>query len=134
MGFLPPFSTLYQTALSETLLFTGRVVATLARDNRRSGQSGKAVGTSQLASYYGITDERGLRPPSVFVSAKGVLTLLVPALREFARIEDPVSPSALPTASPMQRFFFGTLPDIYIPLHLFKAIGGPPLTIQWPIP
>ena len=87
-----------------------------------------AVCTSQLASAYGVTDEHGLRPPSVFVSVKGVLTMLIPALRDFARL------SSAAAASPLQKFYFGTLPDVYIPLVLFKAIGGPPLTMQWPVP
>ena len=129
LGFLPPFAALHGTALSESPLFAGRVVAHLARDAAgRAANSGKAVCTSQLASAYGVTDEHGLRPPSVFVSVKGVLTMLIPALRDFARL----SPAA--AASPLQKFYFGTLPDVYIPLVLFKAIGGPPLTMQWPVP
>ena len=45
--------------------------------------------------------------------------------------------AALPVggeASPMQRWYFNALPDVYIPLSLLKAIGGPPLTMQWPVP
>lgn len=127
-GLFPPFSELYHTALAETLLFAGRGVAYLARDRERSTYSGLAVVSSQLAQYYGYVDERGIRPPSALVSVKGILTALVPTLLDFAKLPQP--PADL---SAFQRFYFTVVPDFTLPLGLLKTIGGPPLTIQWPI-
>lgn len=130
---LPHFSELHGTLLAGTPLFEGRTLTHLARDTQRSRYTGKAVITSQLASMYGVLDERGVRTPSLWLSFKGVVCWLVPALREFARVT--VNNETNRTeATPMQRFFFNVLPDWHVPLTLMKIIGGPPLTMKLPDP
>ena len=47
---------------AETPLYTGRVVAALARDGQRSERSGQVFTTAELALHYDIRDERDLQP------------------------------------------------------------------------
>lgn len=86
-----------------------------------------AVLSAQLGRRYGLVDERGVCPPSA-LSVKYQLSLWLPPLQRFAVIPEDSE------ASPAQMFFFNVLPNVDLPVWLFKLIGGPPLTLQWPIP
>ena len=68
----------------ESPQFTGRVIAALAADPRVLRRSGRVNVVAELASTYGIVDERGLRPASLR-SLRFVLPLMVPALRKRSR-------------------------------------------------
>ena len=47
---------------SETPLYTGRVIARLATDEKRFEQNGQVLTTAELAAHYDIKDERGKQP------------------------------------------------------------------------
>jgi len=123
MGFLR-FDELYDTALAGSLLMEGRTLAAFARDKSRSSFSGFAVQSAQLASRYGLRDERQIRSPPL-LSLKFLLFMTRP-LRYFIEIEGNTSSSSL------QHFIFGTVPDFSIPQFIPKLIQGTPLTIKWP--
>lgn len=123
----PSFRLLHDTALATTTLFEGRCLAALARDKGRSRFCGLAVLSSQLGRTYGVLDERGLCPPGV-LSVKYQLCFWLPPLLRFA------GTAGAAVATPAQRFFFNVLPDLDVPVWLFKLLGGPPLTLQWPVP
>jgi len=128
-----PFKDLYYTALATTLLFEGRSLATFVRDTKRGRQSGLALVSNRVGRYYKVRDERGICPPS-FMSVKYLATLAIPSLFQLAHIQNPTSLFSTPTASPVQDFYFNFLPNIEFPIWLFKLVGGPPLTFQWPVP
>lgn len=123
MGFLR-FDELYDTALAGSILMEGRALAAFVRDRSRSSFSGLAVQSAQLASRYNLRDERQIRSPPL-LSLKFLLFLIRP-LRYLIKIDDREG-----VASGLQRFIFGTLPDIPIPQFILKLIQGTPLTMKW---
>ena len=128
----PRFDLLYSTALAGTLLYEGRVLATFARDPRgRSAANGMAVQVSQLGQRYGLRDERGVRAP-MFSTLKTFLFIWEP-FRSFVSLRNPDSLTGPETATAMQRFVFGTLPDLHIPHWMLKLLRGNPVTMQWPL-
>lgn len=134
LQFFPKFGSLYNTALAETLLGSGRGIVQYTMDKQRSWYSGLVLVSTQLVSRYGVVDERGIRSPNAFLTVKGVLTTAIPPLRTFAQVENPETLSSPPTATFLQRLYFNTIPDGNIPIWLFKIISGVPLTMPWPIP
>eukprot|EP00040_Diaphanoeca_grandis_P030951 m.184061 g.184061 ORF g.184061 m.184061 type:complete len:378 (+) comp32180_c1_seq2:85-1218(+) len=124
---LVPFSSLYHSALAESTRGVGKVVVALAKDVDRGWMSGMAVTTCSLAKRYGIVDERGIYSPSTFVTVKGVVTMLVPPLRELAEL-DPHQPLV---TSRLQKFYFNVLPDINVPIWFCKLVLGIPTTLSW---
>ena len=91
--------------------------------------------TGQLASTYGVLDERGIRSPN-FLSIKFNIFAWISALHPFIHIDNPptlTGGDGATTATPWQRFVFGTLPDVYVPQWLFKLLAGNPETMQWPL-
>eukprot|EP00939_MAST-03C_sp_MAST-3C-sp1_P005013 g5013.t1 len=124
------FDGMYDTALAGSVLMEGRALAAFARDKERSAFSGLAVQSSQLADRYDVRDERGIRSPALLSVKFNVFLLLSRWLRpvaEFIRIDEGE------VATPLQRFVFGTLPDIAIPQWVFKLLSGNPITMQWPL-
>lgn len=123
MSFLR-FDELYETTLSGSLLMEGRVLSAFARDSSRSSFSGLVVQSAVLASRYGLLDERLVRSPPL-LSLKFFLFLFRP-MSYLTKIKSGE------VASYLQRFLFGSLPDITIPVFIPKIIQGNPLTLRWP--
>ena len=133
MDLMIDFRDLYHTAMAATLLFEGRALSAFARDLHRGSQSGLALQSAQVARKYGVKDERGIRPPGP-LSLKWHLCTWLPPLREFATLANPVTLQSPPTATPAQQVVFGAVPDLDMPVWLFKLLQGAPLTLQWPLP
>ena len=126
------FSELFSTALSGTLFYEGRALSAFARDPNRRHSSGQAVQVSQLGQQYGLRDERGIRSP-MLLSLKFMIFCLPPFL-PFARLANPPTlVGSPPTATPLQQFVFGTVPDFHVPQWVFKLIQGNPVTFGWPL-
>jgi len=123
---LPSADGLFHSALAGTLLAEGRVLSAFARDKTRNALSGRAVQTGQLASKYNVRDERGIRSP-MYSSWKFLIFMWSP-LRSLITLENPAGAGSEPTASKLQLFIFGTLPDVHIPQWFLKLTHGNPLT------
>jgi NAD(P)-dependent dehydrogenase (short-subunit alcohol dehydrogenase family) len=67
----------------ETPLLTGRVIAALAADPAVMQRTGRVQVVAELAQYYGLTDQQGVRPVSLR-SLRFLLPLAVPGLRKYA--------------------------------------------------
>lgn len=83
-----------------------------------------------------VVDERGIRPPSAF-SLKYQLVAAIPWLFALAAVPNPdlSAPAGLdgPTATWWQQVVFGQLPDLTVPIWVFKLVLGTPPTIRWPL-
>merc|ERR1719424_1183651 len=110
------------TPMIETPLFVGRSVVNFARDRRRIDKTGTVLLAAQLASRYGVRDERGVRSPSLG-SVKFLLLAGVQPLREWARLAEVSTDSEASALTPSQDFVFNKLPDLPIPaLSFFKML------------
>ena len=126
------FKGLFSSALAGTLFYEGRVLSAFARDPQRRYSSGLAVQVSQLGQQYGMRDERGIRSP-MFLSLKFIIFLL-PPFSSFVALENPATlVGSPPTATFLQRFVFGTVPDFHVPQWIFKLMQGNPVTFGWPL-
>lgn len=118
---------LMPTALSETPLFSGRAIAFLARDKNKLDYSGKILITSNLASWYGFTDERGVRSPSL-ISLKSMLSSLVlrPALEWLGCWEVPEGDytGSQPVLPLVAHFYWNLMPDLNFPPLVLKLLSG----------
>jgi NAD(P)-dependent dehydrogenase (short-subunit alcohol dehydrogenase family) len=90
----------------ETPLFTGRVIAALAADQRLMRRTGKVQIVAELAAAYGLVQEDGTRPVTIR-SLRFLLPFLLPRLQRAAR----------------------WIPDLWIPwwLMLLTALSAPRL-------
>lgn len=115
---------LMPSPLTETPLFTGRAVATLARDRAKMQHTGRVVIPAIMARDYDFLDERGVRSPSI-ASLKWMLASIArPLLLKHGLWECGDAGGA--GVSDAMKFLWNTLPDGTVPGLLLKLGSGAP--------
>ena len=112
---------LINTALAETVLFNGRVIAAVARDTNHADYTGKVALTATLAQKYGVVDERGVRSPPM-ASGKFFLSLLLKPIleRHGAWTLPDGAPSVQATPNAVAEWVWVRFPDFDLPPILRK--------------
>jgi len=112
---------LLPTPLAETPLFSGRAVASLARDRNVMDKTGRVLPTSSLASYYGFVDERGFRTPP-FTSLKFIGGIV---LGKLGLLELDINELSKP-GSVSRRWYWRRMPNLEFPAWTSKLDVGAP--------
>ena len=98
------------TPIQETILFNGRSLAALAKDNKKTQFSGKVLPTSSLAAHYDVLDEKNWRTPGAF-TLRWLALMVAPSLRDETKL-------------PLVLKYVPDLP--LVPTWLTKAFSGSP--------
>lgn len=125
-GFRPGFdgdaSFLIGTGVSETMLYSGRAVSSLARDTGVLSKTGKVLPTASLAALYGFQDERGIAPAPIG-SVKFVLSA---TLGKLGLLD--IQVTQVEKLDGFSKAFWKLMPNLMVPGWMLKLdIGAPNL-------